>query len=1293
LADQPAVWVIGIAVVVLTVLCVIFFRRWLPELVSAILLVMLICAGVGAAMCGRIDKPAPATSISYSQAVNTDPSQALQVSAVIIPAWRQYITFLDIFIVFMVLAAASAVTVYLRRLWPIAVVAALAAVIYLIARIPVTWPVLKALFTWIGPVAATAWCVWRALTGLRRKIPIPAQAGTAITVLLVVVLSVSGGCASLGPVIKPEADRPVVESIECSLSAGVDSMELQYKMRVSADKPSSFKLLDESAVLVSPLKLHPHVTVRTENGWHTIELSKAKFYELEATFLVPLPPAGEDQRRRFELPLPMALINSVSLEVPDANVLVDAPQAVHLVRREQENRTIVEAVFMPGRPAVFTWRPKERQASQEEVRFYAQDVALANLTSGLLQVFHAVRLQIAQGQIDTLKLSIAGGQTVTSVSAPYVGGWRFDPAAHQLEVRLIQPVTGTYELMLVTQSASASVPYDVRLEPLVVYDALSQHSVMGLATDPSVYVRVDQHPASMNARDYIRDSADLIKVVPGLAVERITQAYRFDSTEGVVTGRVLAVQSELRSRETARFNAEDDRLIYNSQWVIEIAKAGQFDVVLHIPEGFDIDTLVSEQVSHWDESVEGGRRKVRVHFKRKLTGSVRLKLTLSQPVAEMPERITVPHVMLADVLKHTGYLVVGSEQGVRLSVAARQGVSEVNPAELGYPNQSLLAFRLLRPDWQLQLQTELVQPRVTVQALHVAKVTEGLVRHHHYLRYRLFQAGTKAFEFRLPSEAAGVTITGPGIARREQLGQGNWRVELADKVYNRPFLLRITYETQYDQADGKVQLSPVRCRDVYLQQVHTVVFATDRVELSADSTDPSIRPAEARSIPKYFGAGDLSGAAMCYRSTSPELVLTIQAKRHAAAEQIGADVQRTDIVTVVTQSGQAINRVVLILRVGDQRHLQTILPREAAIWSLSIDGQAAQPSIRKNAEGHDVLLVPLPQQASDNVVVDMVYITELPFVRTRKKRSDWSGTHQLSGPRFDLPLKRITWHVYAPEGFNYDDFGGTLTIDRKAVIDQQVHRYNLQYYERQILEVKSANDRFAQQQQKLARELAQRGRQADARRALAKGYNFSRGNMALNEDIRVDLDNLLRQQAKVGLVNARGRLRQQASGTVADQGLIVVDGKGVSFSQQQAERIESSLGKADSENLELITRRIIQTQEAAEGSVAQLQITMPFCGKMLRFDSPLQVEPKAEMAVTFRARPRRIRHLDHSAWYGLGLFAGLLAVGSGSGFVRRRWDRLHKILTPPPRPKQPDKPDKPNKPDEPNGQVSAKELI
>lgn len=1299
---RPAIWVAGAVVLVLIIFCTVFFRRWLPDLIVAVLLVALVIAGVGAAMCGRIDKPAPATSLSYAQAVNADSDAALQVGAELIPAWRQNITLADIIVVLAVIAAALAVTVVRRRLWWPAAAAALAAAIYLVAKMPATWPVMKVMMTWGGPAAVTAWWVCRALTERRRQAAVPAQAMAATVMLMIAALSVSGGCANAKLGVKPLARRSMIESIECNLSAGVDNMELQYKLRISAGEAASFPLLDESAVMVSEPKPAPYVTVRTEDGRHTIVVDRANVYEVEAAFLVPLPPVGEDHQRRFDLPLPRALTNSVNLVIPDANVVVEAPQAVHLARHVQENRTIVQTMFTPGDSAVFTWRPKERQASQEEVRFYAQDVALAHVASGLLQVFHAVRLQIAQGQLDTLKLHIADDETVTSVSAPYVGSWRFNPATQELELRLIQPVTGAYEVMLVTQSASASVPYSVRIEPLVVQDALNQHSIMGLAADSSVYVRLDKHPTSMNARDYIRDGEKLIKKVPGLTAEQITQAFRFDSPDSVVTGEVLAVQSELRSQETARFNAEDDRLVYNSQWVIEIAKAGRFDVVLQIPEGFDIDTLVAEQVSHWDESVDAGKRDVRVHFNRKLTGSIQLKLALSQPVAQMPERLTVPNVTLEGVLKHTGYLVVGSEQGVRLSVASRQGVSEVNPAELGQPGQGLLAFRLLRPDWQLCLQTELIQPRVTVQTLHVAKVTDGLVRHDHYLRYRLFHAGTKAFVLSLPSEATGVTITGPGIARRENLGGGDWRVELGDKVYDRPYLLRVTYETQYNLIDGKVSLAPIRCKDVDMQQGHTAVFATDRVGLSADSADAALRPAEARSIPKYFGAGDLSGAAMCYRSPSPQYVLTVKAKRHVAAKQIGADVRRTDIATVITPGGQAIHRVTLMLRVGDRRHLQTTLPENGVIWSLSVDGQAVQPSIRTKAQGRsqDVLLIPLPQQTSDDVLVDMVYVAGLPLVRASGRLDDWAGVHRLSGPQFDLPLKQITWYVYVPEGFSYDEFGGTLAIGRETLIDQQVRRYNMQSYEEQIVQVSNAHDQFAQQQQKLARELAQQGRQDDARRALSMGYNFSRGNKALNEDIRVDLDNLLKQQAKVGLVNVRGRLRQQASGTIDDSGgLIAVNGESISFSQQEADRIESSLGQADSDNLELITQRIIQAQDAAEGSVAQLQITMPFSGKMLRFDSPQQVEPEDEMAVMFRAKKQIIRQLDPSLWYSMSLFAGLLAVGGGIGFVRRRWERLHEILTPRSRPGQPAEPAEPDdtnktdNPNEPDGQVSADELI
>ena len=154
-----------------------------------------------------------------------------------------------------------------------------------------------------------------------------------------------------------------------------------------------------------------------------------------------------------------------------------------------------------------------------------------------------------------------------------------------------------------------------------------------------------------------------------------------------------------------------------------------------------------------------------------------------------------------------------------------------------------------------------------------------------------------------------------------------------------------------------------------------------------------------------------------------------------------------------------------------------------------------------------------------------------------------------------------------------------------------------------------------------------------------------------------------------------------------------------SFSQQQVERIESSLGQADNENLELITRRIIQTQAAAETSVSQIQVTMPACGQVLRFDSPLQVEPAAEMGIAFTAKPQQLARIDPSLWYGLGLFAILFACSFVLSRMRGPWARLCEALAPvtgsvrTTTPAVPDKSAGPEDRDDRNRRVSAEDLL
>jgi len=99
---------------------------------------------------------------------------------------------------------------------------------------------------------------------------------------------------------------------------------------------------------------------------------------------------------------------------------------------------------------------------------------------------------------------------------------------------------------------------------------------------------------------------------------------------------------------------------------------------------------------------------------------------------------------------------------------------------------------------------------------------------------------------------------------------------------------------------------------------------------------------------------------------------------------------------------------------------------------------------------------------------------------------------------------------------------------------------------------------------------------------------------------------------------------------------------------------------------------------------------------MLQFSSPLQVEPAAEMALAFTAKPRPLAKVDPSLWCGFGLFALLLVCAAGVGWMGRLGTRLHETLSPAAKPAnsaRPHRPSGPSNTDDSTGQVSADELL
>jgi len=1274
--------VLGLAALAAIIYCAVKRRRALRLLVTLSVLLVLTTAGLLAAHAPQVSesemRPDDLSVLTMTQTVTMNSTEPVRLVASVVPQWRQYSTTLG-GIVVPVLAVLVLIVMAFppTRLRPrltalprvLITILALVALLYGLAQYLAFVPAILHLFTWLLPLGLLGFFLWRVLGRPALGMPDFGAAPVAATIALLVMLAAAAQPAhgqATASVISIAPKPPVLDKVTAALKADGDHVEVDLALRITAEEPTRIVLMDQSPIVLTPDDPSAAVRIEAQGRKYYLVVTKPGTHDATFKFLSPLHKAGDDGTSSITFPLPLALTNRVTLTIPAIGLDVHVDQAMRMTKSEANGATIVSAILGPGDDIAASWKPRARATSQEKTSFYSQVISAARLDASLIEARHLVKFQIAQGELRDIRLRIPEPMTVTAVQGKALGAWRFDPAKQELEVRLSEPATGEYAIALITQISREKLPYEAVIAPIIVEDAVRHTGILGLLVSPTVQATVSKGPQAMNVDDFAREADALLRTFAGYApapgapapgaaasaasVQPIRFAYRTTKADDTVTVQAIEVKPELRAHEDATFAITDDRLIYNGALAIDVSKAGVFNVELKLPKAYEIETLTAPQVSHWDETIEGDIRTVLVHFKEKLIGQAPLKLEMSQQVVGLPKQVTAPRIGVTGVIKHTGQIIIAADRGVRMLIAQREGVSELNPLELGIREQGTLAFKLLKPDWTLTLSTDVVEARVTADFLHVAKVTEGLVRHTYYLSFSLANAGSKVFEFQLPKGVEGVVVTGPDIARREpdKDGSGRYRVELNRKWYDRPYPLTVSYDTKYklpveaENAAGTIVIDPLKALNVDQQRGHIAVLSMPRVQLIEQNRSPSLQRAEPRAIPGTFGVRnkeEIAGAPFCYATATSDYSLTLTAQRHQAADLLQADVRKVEIDTIVADTGNSVTKVMMQLRVGDKQHLETILPRGSQVWTLLVAGRSTAPSQVKRGSV-DVLLIPLGAAAGRGV-----YVSPAP--------DEWSRRHPvLQGPRFDLPLKNVSWQLLLPEHFDYEKFEGTMTVNKKLVDSATFARYGLNEYDAQVYNFNRLNSERARTAQVRGEQRLREGNQKQAQHEFEAAVHYS----AFSEDARVKLHQFNSDKALVGLVGSRQRLREQAEGMGAAPAVIA------DLNTETIDRVKGSLSKADSENLADLTRVWTEVQEKAAGETVQLAINLPYRGRVLEFGRAVQVEPNTPMQVEFTAKPLPEAGKSEARWWVLGLVLGFLALYAMVATLSRRWTSLPDAL-------------------------------
>jgi hypothetical protein len=423
------------------------------------------------------------------------------------------------------------------------------------------------------------------------------------------------------------------------------------------------------------------------------------------------------------------------------------------------------------------------------------------------------------------------------------------------------------------------------------------------------------------------------------------------------------------------------------------------------------------------------------------------------------------------------------------------------------------------------------------------------------------------------------------------------------------------------------------------QKGYAVVFTAGRLQIKANGVPAGLHEDDARNVPGSFGAGDLSDAILCYRTTRPDYVLDLSVVRHASAEVLPARVEYVRMTSVLADDGQMVTRVDMKLAVGPLRFLEVTLPEGAQSWSVFVNGAAAMP-----LKDRGKLMAPLEAaRVSGTAAVELTYAGQVG-------PGSLFGLRRLEGPRFNVPLADVRWDLYAPAGHRYSGFGGTLTF-REPERAGGVTVFDAAQYEQVTRNAVLESNAKAEEVLRKGESLWKEGKQAQAKQALAEAVVFSQGQQGLNEDARIQYRNLMRQQAVVGFYNRREALKkarnvwdesEQAAQQAAPRGQ--QPAQSGEWTAEYGRQVEQSLGQEDADNLNKVADKMLEQQAAAQVRANPIRVTVPVQGVHLPFYRELQITPASEMRIEFKTGSGRVASWAVSAGGALILLAALWGV-------------------------------------------------
>jgi len=775
--------------------------------------------------------------------------------------------------------------------------------------------------------------------------------------------------------------------------------ETQFTLDISAtavNKGESSAPLLQGDVAILPSKLPDNLKIARDGGNYILLASRPGQYKFKLEIVAKI--QRDEPWNHVSFIGPAATIASVSAHAEGVDTVIQLLNGTLLDYERTNGLSGVTGFLGANQTVSLRWRTRVTEAAHTVLLTVGTSIS-AQVTPTVIKYTSQFHYNIVQGHATELTFLLPATQTLTHLQGDQIRDWQLAPEGdHQtLTVELIKPRDNDYVLTLSTEQTVENPKATSLLD----------------APQP---LKVEHESGSL----VISADSTLVDIAPPAALRQVNApdnalaAYEFDARPLRLALKLNPIEPVISTADRVDARVEEARLVVSHRLTLNVTKAGVYSIELTPQPGFTVADVRGDGIENWN-LING---KIHVNFSNRVPGSSEIDVQLEKPLKTFPDKINMSPLHLAGAANETAQIGAAAAPGIRLSTGDLSNLREIPVDRLPNYSNETLAYTTIQPGWNLSIATEHLAARVVADVFNLVTIGDGIIGGSATIRYGLVNQGVQEFKVRVPSNLKNVEFTGPNI-RSKEFTNDVWTIGLQDKAWD-GYTLVVTYDYQFDPAGATLPIAGVHALDVERETGSIAITTAANVQINPDTVSDSLRRIDETELPAADRPFIARAVLLAYRYTGNQYDLGVDVKRFAEEPVLEAIADRTQITSVLTDSGQMLTEASFMVKNNEKQFQRFELPVNATLWGCYVNGQPAKPQ-RDGAW----VLVPLAHDADR----DQAFAVDIMYAQTNGALASTLGKSlALDAPRTDVPNTYAEWRLFVPPKFRLSNFGGSMNV-------------------------------------------------------------------------------------------------------------------------------------------------------------------------------------------------------------------------------------------------------------------------